>query len=868
MSRRMSFPLTLVGLLAAAAASAQPSAPPVRDAAWSFSVSRPTAEAPQPVQPAGHTAPAVAPPPRPKNALQLDFAFPSYDFNVWTVTGPGTAALTPPCCATTTVKAPCCEAACCDQPCPAPAAATPVRVVMAGPAPAVPPVAVAVRTTAAAYRPLGTWYKDIPGAVFGVTFGPDGHTLTATMRGADGWAGVTVTLTADCAVTTDGTVHGVITGADVDGSKPDGDAGLLAAVVQFLVDQPFAFRCRPADGGLMVSHVRCACPESADVGAMLSGRFKPAADGKVPAPRPAKADAAAVGMTLPPPVCLVRTGPAGQPVVERLGVDFHVNVPGGPACPPVLACPPAGVVCPHPVCPPGVPADSWQTLVGTFGEMLQATCPPPVVNGLPGTYVTGNPARLPCPPPAPGLPPSVQFLTAPGGVSFTPYSVPLSAPPVCVAGPCPVPCPTVTPVTFAASVPAPTVRLAPPAAPAAQAHTPPEGTWFREVGPVRMTLSVKEGTLSLTTAMTAEVEGMTITQGLLVTADCYPTRDGLVGVVTGADTVITGELPDTKVEDVTKVLAEFGKVQKALGGQPFALTCRVVGGCLMVSNVRLTVAKSDGNTGLDGLEDGSLIAGRYMPAGPDGPPKQKAVKVGGGVFGVQQYSSDPPARAQQVLINEPAIVTLPSPRYLEHVPQYFPPDPVFPLARELDIQTEPPARCEVAPEPREVVRPAAFGTPRRPDLRQFSQYDSPGLGTRSLGAGVHVECNDAPAVPGKMTVADVVTLAKAGLGDEVIVTQLRVTNSTFTLSVADLVALKRAGVSDAVIVAMQVGDPAHLTPERIHGGIMLGNDPNVRMQLLVNQSEDLRQIGREWRRVWFHDQPSHLTPERVHGGVW
>ena len=46
------------------------------------------------------------------------------------------------------------------------------------------------------------------------------------------------------------------------------------------------------------------------------------------------------------------------------------------------------------------------------------------------------------------------------------------------------------------------------------------------------------------------------------------------------------------------------------------------------------------------------------------------------------------------------------------------------------------------------------------------------------------------------------------------------------------------------------------------------SDPNVRMQQLLYQSEDLRQINNEWRRFWFNDQPSHLTPERVHGGIY
>lgn len=45
------------------------------------------------------------------------------------------------------------------------------------------------------------------------------------------------------------------------------------------------------------------------------------------------------------------------------------------------------------------------------------------------------------------------------------------------------------------------------------------------------------------------------------------------------------------------------------------------------------------------------------------------------------------------------------------------------------------------------------------------------------------------------------------------------------------------------------------------------SDPNRRVLELLNQSEDLRQIEYEWERIWFTDMPSHLTPERVHGGI-
>jgi hypothetical protein len=45
-------------------------------------------------------------------------------------------------------------------------------------------------------------------------------------------------------------------------------------------------------------------------------------------------------------------------------------------------------------------------------------------------------------------------------------------------------------------------------------------------------------------------------------------------------------------------------------------------------------------------------------------------------------------------------------------------------------------------------------------------------------------------------------------------------------------------------------------------------DPNARILQLLNESEDLRQIEREWQRVWSTDQPAHLTPaEKKDPGV-
>jgi len=45
------------------------------------------------------------------------------------------------------------------------------------------------------------------------------------------------------------------------------------------------------------------------------------------------------------------------------------------------------------------------------------------------------------------------------------------------------------------------------------------------------------------------------------------------------------------------------------------------------------------------------------------------------------------------------------------------------------------------------------------------------------------------------------------------------------------------------------------------------SDPMIRMEQMLIDSENLRQMHDEWRRFWMNDQPSHLTPYRVHGGV-
>jgi hypothetical protein len=55
-----------------------------------------------------------------------------------------------------------------------------------------------------------------------------------------------------------------------------------------------------------------------------------------------------------------------------------------------------------------------------------------------------------------------------------------------------------------------------------------------------------------------------------------------------------------------------------------------------------------------------------------------------------------------------------------------------------------------------------------------------------------------------------------------------------------------------------------------HSGCALpiySGDPAIRTRELLFTSEDFRAILDEWERIWFLEMPSHMTPRRVHGGV-
>jgi hypothetical protein len=45
------------------------------------------------------------------------------------------------------------------------------------------------------------------------------------------------------------------------------------------------------------------------------------------------------------------------------------------------------------------------------------------------------------------------------------------------------------------------------------------------------------------------------------------------------------------------------------------------------------------------------------------------------------------------------------------------------------------------------------------------------------------------------------------------------------------------------------------------------SNPTDRMQVLLNQSENERQMQGEWSRFWMVDSPSHLSYDRIDGGL-
>ncbi len=258
--------------------------------------------------------------------------------------------------------------------------------------------AVVMTTPVLAPRLSGTWFREAPGSVCAISFRNDELKVTQTIN-ANGTV-ATLTLTADYAVTKDGTVHGVVTGADVNvgaGTDPTSmDLAGLSLQVQAVVDQPFALRCRTTDGGLMLSNIRIACRSDVCTEEMLSpGIYKSTCCAKVPTPKAVMMprDVPVMNVMVPCPPCYPRV----LNVQRAFPNPYAMNSPNGPAvvwepaCPqqvydpaPVQTCLPPP--CPQPVqsvayaVPPMLPPAPYEaevecrTYVGEYCNVAKNLC--------------------------------------------------------------------------------------------------------------------------------------------------------------------------------------------------------------------------------------------------------------------------------------------------------------------------------------------------------------------------------------------------------------------------------------------------------------------------------------------------------------
>ena len=551
-----------------------------------------------------------------------------------------------------------------------------------------------------ARQPQGTWYREIPGAVAAITFHPDGEAITAKITCNSSGAVWAVTLTGDCATTKDGTVHGVITGADLTILEAKAGAGVELATVgaqlQGLVDQPFAFRCRTTDGGLMIGKWQLGGIEGwlPTNGGLLAGKYQSAASSPVPLP-------------LPKPSRDLELSPAFPPFPPRFAEPIPLPPPASPSantmipgtnCLPVPVGP-APNMCPTP------PPEVLDIMVGTFGQML-------------GTPLPGSGAPGPCP--------AVPFCPQPG--VMLPVPVPSSPPPVCVTVPRP------SPQTVEAPKPQPLTPagwyVAPPAPPLT-APTPvmergqlPVGTWVREVEGIRIVIAIKDEHMTMTASVCIEEDKKIFSGSMIVTADCYARRDrvGAVGVITSVDLRVDGTVPkELTWEDLATAIRP---IQKAVTESLLSLTYRVRDDVLLISDIQVVTKDNSIKYKVDDWV--SSLCGQYHRA--TGPlPKQKPVEFWPSSADItvvrtpQDIRSTPglppvcglaglldPATVPQGKVPDGGSVVIPMlppdplPQSanpvswpLNGTPRYIPSDPAFPLPRELAIQVE------TAPAPRE-----------------------------------------------------------------------------------------------------------------------------------------------------------------------
>jgi hypothetical protein len=125
-----------------------------------------------------------------------------------------------------------------------------------------------------------------------------------------------------------------------------------------------------------------------------------------------------------------------------------------------------------------------------------------------------------------------------------------------------------------------------------------------------------------------------------------------------------------------------------------------------------------------------------------------------------------------------------------------------------------------------------------------------------------------------LTVADVKALVKAGISDDLIISQIRNSRTIYRLSTADILDLKNSGVSEKVIDFM-INTPTQVQPADAAGVVGNPPPPPVVETVVVAPGPDFIWVGGAWgwfgdRWVWnpgYWHRPMH-PPAYWHRGRW
>ena len=122
-----------------------------------------------------------------------------------------------------------------------------------------------------------------------------------------------------------------------------------------------------------------------------------------------------------------------------------------------------------------------------------------------------------------------------------------------------------------------------------------------------------------------------------------------------------------------------------------------------------------------------------------------------------------------------------------------------------------------------------------------------------------------------LLVADVEALAKAGIKDDLIISQIRNSRTVYHLTTADIIALKNAGVSDKVVDFM-INTPSQIPSAQVSGEVGPEPPPQPPQQIVVAPGPEYNWVPGAW--FWFgshwvwHDGYWHRPAHHRHRHHW